>query len=249
MGDGSLDDAAPAAAMRDMKRDLIIGYHVLDDDSQSSGIAGHLTARLPGAGTFWTHRWGLSFGEVSADELLQSDFGLNIVSGRPPMNPTLHIHARIYARRPDVNCIVHTHGHNVMALSAIGGRIEMCTQTAAQFYGDCGYFDEYESFVLGKEEGDSIADALGSHRALILKHHGQLVVGGSIPDVVGSAVRLELVAGLQLKAMASGELVNMPDDLSRKTHDFFRRPQQADLQWGLHSREILRRRPEILLGL
>lgn len=237
------------ATLAGMKRDLIVGFHVLDHDGQSSGIAGHLSARAPGAESFWSHRWGLSFAEVSAAELLESDFDLNIVAGQAPVNPTLHIHARIYAHHPDVNCIVHTHGHSVMALSAIGGQLEMCTQTAAQFYGDVGYFDEYESFVLGKEEGDSISAALGSKRALILKHHGQLVVGASIADTVGSAVRLELVARLQLKAMASGTLVNMPDALSRKTHDFFRRPQQAELQWGLHTREILRLRPDILRGL
>lgn len=232
-----------------LRHDLILGYHILDHDGQSSGIAGHLTARLPGAQTFWTHRWGCGFGEVSVAELQEVDFELKRLSGPDPVNPTLHIHTRIYHARPDVNCIVHTHGRNVMVLSAIGAKIEMCTQTAAQFYGECGFLDEYDSFVLGENEGDAIAEALGERRALILKHHGQLIAGATIADAVCSAVRLELVAGLQLAAMSAGKLEIMPESVSRRTHDFFRRPQQTELVWDLHQREILRLRPEIIAGL
>ena len=42
-----LPQAGESTAVRELKQDLLHAYHILDADGQSSGIAGHLTARLP----------------------------------------------------------------------------------------------------------------------------------------------------------------------------------------------------------
>ncbi|MSP95731.1 MAG: aldolase [Betaproteobacteria bacterium] len=235
-------------AVRALLRELVTGYHVLDHDGQTSGVAGHLSARTPGARTFWSHRFGLTFGEIGADELLEADFELNVVSGNPPINPTMHIHTRIYLARPDVNVIVHTHGRSVLALSAIGAELEMCTQPAALFYNDIAYLDEYEGAALGKSEGETIAAALGAKSAIILRNHGQLIVGSSVGEAVFRAVRLESVAGLQLTAMASGKLQRMPEAATRQVQQF-QNSGVTQLQWEALKREVLRRRPHILEGL
>jgi len=112
------------AAIRAMKQDMVYAYHILDRAGQGSGIAGHLTARLPGAQSFWTHQWHQGFDEVAYDDLIESDFELNTVSGKGRVNPTLHIHTRLYLARPDVTCIVHTHGANAVALGALGKCLE-----------------------------------------------------------------------------------------------------------------------------
>ena len=52
-----------------LKHDLLCAFHVLHRAGQGSGVAGHLTARLPGAQTFWTHRWGMAFEEVGAQAI------------------------------------------------------------------------------------------------------------------------------------------------------------------------------------
>ena len=133
---------------------------------------------------------------------------------------------------------------------AADSRIEMCTQPAAIFQDELAYFDEYEGVVLGKSEGDSIADALGSRRALILKNHGQLIAGRTVGEAVFLAVRLEFVARLQLAAMQTGRtLANMPDSMTRQAHDFFWKTDNIRMQWEALQREILRLRPEILEGL
>lgn len=240
-------DGTETQALDALLRDLITGYHVLDHDGQASGVAGHLSARLPGASTFWSHRFGLTFGEIGRGELLEADFELNVISGEPPINPTMHIHTRLYLARPDVNAIVHTHGRNVLALSAIGAELEMCTQPAALFYEDIAYLDEYEGAALGKGEGESIAQALGANSAIILRNHGQLIVGDSVGEAVFRAVRLESVAGLQLAAMASGPLQRMPDAATRQVQQF-QNSGVTGMQWAALKRDVLRRRPHILEG-
>jgi len=171
---------AEAGGLAALKRDLLFAYHILDADGQSSGIAGHLTARLPGARTFWSHRWGLGFDEVTADDLIEADFELATISGEGRVNPTLNIHTQIYEARPDIGCIIHTHGKNALALGATGATLEPVTQTGAFFYDDIALLDEYEGVVLGKDEGDTIAAALGPRRGVLLKNHGALVVGSSV---------------------------------------------------------------------
>src|SRR5258708_13835558 len=94
--------------VRELKRDLLHAYHILDADGQSSGIAGHLTARLPGRHTFWSHRWGLAFDEVTMDDLIDADFELATTTADGRANPTLNIHTPIYENRPPAGRIIHT---------------------------------------------------------------------------------------------------------------------------------------------
>jgi L-fuculose-phosphate aldolase len=240
---------AVSDALVKLKQDLLCAYHILDHDGQASGIAGHLSARGAGGDTFWSHRWGYTFGEMTARDLHEADFELKVLQGDGRINPTMHIHTRIYLARPDVKCIVHTHGENVLALSAAGQRIVPCTQPAALFYDDCAYFDEYEGFVLGKEEGESIAEALGQNSAVILAHHGQLVVGKTIGEAVFRAVRLEFVARVQRLAMMLGPLREMPVEATLQAQGFFTGTNNIQLQWEALRREILRLRPGILNGV
>ncbi len=165
-----------------LKSDLLHAYHILDADGQASGIAGHLTARLPGADRFWSHRWGMGFDEVRADGLIEADFDLRTTRGEGVVNPTLHIHTRIYLARPDVTCIIHTHGKSAVALGCAGMTLEPITQSGAIFADDVALFDEFHGIVLGTNEGDAIAAALGRNRGLLLKNHGALVVGGTVPE-------------------------------------------------------------------
>src|SRR5579885_158218 len=97
-----LPHTSESAELRELKHDLLHAYHILDADGQSSGIAGHLTARRPGERTFWSHRWGLGFDEVTAGDLIEADFSLSTVRGEGRVNPTLNIHTQIYEARPDV---------------------------------------------------------------------------------------------------------------------------------------------------
>src|SRR5690348_480955 len=104
------------AAIEALKEDLVCACHALDAVGLTSDIGGHLTARLPGARTFWTYQWGQGFDEVGYGDIVEANFDLATVTGRGRVNPTLHIHTQIYLARPDANAIVHTHGHNAVAL-------------------------------------------------------------------------------------------------------------------------------------
>lgn len=235
--------SAPRAAEAALRRELLHAYHILDADGQASGIAGHLTARLPGADRFWSHRWGRAFDEVRAEDLIEADFDLNTTAGEGRVNPTLHIHTRIYRARPDVTCIVHTHGRAAVALSCAGMTLEPVTQTGAIFHEDIALFDEFRGIVLGTDEGDAIAAALGPRRGVLLKNHGAIVVGASVAEACIGMTVLEWAADVQLRAAAAGRLERLAPAAASQAKGFLLDPANLGLRWEAMKRRIARSRP------
>ncbi len=230
-------------AERLLKQDLLHAYHILDADGQASGIAGHLTARLPGADRFWSHQWGIGFDEVRAEGLIEADFNLDTTRGTGRVNPTLHIHTRIYRARPDVTCIIHTHGKAGVALGCAGMTLETITQTGAVFHDDIALFDEYHGIVLDTNEGDAIAAALGPKRGLLLKNHGALVVGASIAEACIGMTVLEWAADVQLRAAAAGPLQKLDPAAAAQSKKFLLDAANLGLRWDFLKRKIARSRP------
>lgn len=223
--------------------DLVHAFQILAMDGQGSGISGHLTARLPGARTFWSIPYGYGFEEATADELIESDFELKTVTGTLPCNPTLNIHTEIYDARPEVCCILHTHSEASLALGVVGSNLEPVTQSGALFYEDIVLFDEFEGIVLDKKEGASIAKHLGTNRAILLCNHGSVVVGSSIAETTIAATVLEFAARVQLQAMAVGKPKLLPPAEARQTKSFLQRPDVVDLRWQLLVRQSRRHNP------
>jgi L-fuculose-phosphate aldolase len=231
--------------LQTLQSDLLHGFHILDQAGQGTGIAGHLTARLPGASTFWGHRWRLGFDEVGKDDLVESDFELRTVSGSGTCNPTLHIHTQIYRARPDIKCIAHTHAANVVALSVTGSQLMPVTQTGCFYFDDVCLLDEFDGIVLDTEEGDTIARSLGDNHAILLKHHGLITVGDTISDAVIGATVLDYACEVQLKAMAAGHFDTLPDEAARQSQGFVRSSETLKLRWAHLKRKARRARPDI----
>lgn len=236
---------ADEAAIAALKQDMVYAFHILERDGQGSGIAGHMTARLPGAQSFWSHQWGQGFDDVSYDDLIEADFELNTISGEGRVNPTLHIHSRLYLARPDVTCIVHTHGINAVALGATGSNLEPFWVYGSIFHEDVALFDEYDGIVLGKAEGVRIAEALGPRRGLLLRNHGLLVADRSVRRACLDALTLEHCCAAQLKAMAAGTLRLMPEAAARQSKAFVLADETIDGNWNYLVRSLLREKPEL----
>jgi L-fuculose-phosphate aldolase len=229
--------------LQELLHDLVHAFQILAMDGQGSGISGHLTARLPGARTFWSIPYGFGFEEATADALIESDFDLRTVTGTLPCNPTLNIHTEIYEARPEVCCILHTHSEASLALGVIGRNLEPVTQSGALFYEDIVLFDEFEGIVLDKKEGASIASRLGPNRAILLRNHGSVVVGRSIADATIAATVLEFAARVQLQALSAGTPKLLPAAEARQTKAFLQRPDVVDLRWQLLMRQARRHNP------
>jgi ribulose-5-phosphate 4-epimerase/fuculose-1-phosphate aldolase len=77
------------------------------------------------------------------------------------------------------------------------------TQDACAFYNDHAVYNAFNGVVLVKEEGESIARALGPKKAILLQNHGLLTVGQTVDACVFWFTSLEKCCHAQLMADAA----------------------------------------------
>jgi L-fuculose-phosphate aldolase len=237
----------PDDAVATLRQQLLFAFHMVDMLGQPSGMGSHLTARLPGAETFFFHVHNFGFGEVTPDLIHEADFELNVLSGENiDVNPTLHIHTQIYTARPDVTCILHTHAKHVTALSVLGENIEVISQGGARLHNECVLFDEDDGVALGKGPGAAMARTLEEKSCMVLKNHGLLTAATSIPAAVILADTMEKEAEMMLMAKAAGTLSPPSTEGSQRTKDFLFNDKAFGRGWSYLMRRLALLRPDIM---
>ena len=77
-------------------------------------------------------------------------------------------------------------------------------------------YSDYGGVAFELDEGQRIANALGSHKACILQNHGLLSVGGSVDEAVWWYISLEKCCQVQLlaEAAAAGKALKLIEESS-----------------------------------
>lgn len=174
-------------------------------------IYGHLTVRVPGPERhFLINPYGLRYDEVTASNLVKIDLDGNPVEPSPHgVNPAgFVIHGAIHADAPDAHCVIHTHTRAGMTVAAMECGLLPISMAAMSFTG-VGTHD-YEGSVVGADEKARLVRNLGPHKALVLKNHGLLTVGKTIPEAFIYMWRLESACQVQVDAMAAGAKLATP---------------------------------------
>ncbi|SAL61947.1 membrane protein [Caballeronia arvi] len=230
--------------------DLAALYRVIGHFRWTDMIFTHISARVPGADHhFLINRYGVLFDEMRASDLVRIDEeGRPVEAGasgdpeRYRVNPAgFTIHSAIHMARPDVLCVVHTHTAAGAAVSAQKQGLLPISQHALKYYGHIAYHD-YEGIALDLAERDRLVNDLGSHNAMILKNHGLLTCGKSIPEAFQEMYFLERACEIQIRALAGNAELNLPSQkVCELTASQYRRD-EADgilaLQWDAALRMI-----------
>jgi ribulose-5-phosphate 4-epimerase/fuculose-1-phosphate aldolase len=211
----------PAAEQLHRKQRLAIAFRVLGDLGYDEGVAGHFTVRdTIEPDTFWVNPLGQDFSMVRVRDLIRVDHTGRVVEGRAPVNAAAFaIHSQIHAARPDIIAAVHTHSLHGKAFSILGQKLLPLTQDACAFYEDHGLFDDYTGVVLDLEEGQRIAAALGTGKAVILRNHGLLTVGKTVESAMWWFTAMDRSCHAQLLAMAAGKVVEISPENARTTSE------------------------------
>ncbi|WP_068054936.1 aldolase [Nocardia xishanensis] len=228
------------------RQKIALTCRALYDAGHDSGLAGQISARGTEPGTFLTQRLGLGFDEITEANLLLVDEDLTVLEGAGMANPANRFHSWIYRARPDVNCIVHTHPLHCAALSMLEVPLQVSQMDIAPLYDDCAFLPDWPGVPVGNEEGEIISAALGDKRAILLAHHGQLVVGATIEEACSLAHLIERAARLQLLAMAAGEIKPLPPRLAREAHDWTLTPRRSQANFAYYARKALRNHPDAI---
>jgi ribulose-5-phosphate 4-epimerase/fuculose-1-phosphate aldolase len=180
------------------------------------GLGGHLSARLDEDRILIKPR-PVSWRGLKPEDLIVIDFHGKLVAGAAGERSAVRewpIHARTYAARPDVRCVLHAHPHASTLMAALGIAVEPLDQDCAAFAGRLPVLDNGAVSIATPELGDEVARALGDRGALLLKNHGSVVAAADIASVCVTAYRLEKVAEMMLRAASLTKLPVMSQERS-----------------------------------
>jgi ribulose-5-phosphate 4-epimerase/fuculose-1-phosphate aldolase len=200
-----------AEERRHRKERLAAAFRLFARYGFDEGVAGHITARDPEkTDCFWVNPFGVYFGHIRVSDLVLVDHRGEVIEGNQPVNTAAFaIHSRVHAARPDAVAAAHAHSIHGKTWSSLGRLLDPITQDACVFYEDHGLFDDFTGVVYETSEGDRIARALGSHKAVILRNHGLLSVGQTVDEAAWWFITMERSCQAQLLAEAAGSPIKI----------------------------------------
>jgi len=197
----------------DARVNLAACYRLAAHFRMTDLIYTHISARVPGpAHHFLINAFGQLWDEIAASTLVKVTLEGEIVE-----DPTGYgfnragyvIHSAVHRTRLDVGCVMHTHTQAGIAVSAQEEGLLPISQHAMRFWNGIAYHD-YEGLALDLDEQARLVRDLGDRKAMILRNHGLLVCGASIPETFDLMYYLERACQTQVTAMAGGAKLRIP---------------------------------------
>jgi L-ribulose-5-phosphate 4-epimerase len=182
--------------------------------------AGNVSARVPGEDLLVIKPSGVSYDELSAENMVVTDLEGKLVEGEHQPSSDTAAHAFVYRHMPEVGGVVHTHSTYATAWSARGEAIPChLTMTADEFGGDIplGPFARIGDDSIGRGIVETLEAS--SSRAVLMQNHGPFTIGTDAKDAVKTAVMLEDVARTMHIARQLGPTVPISDEDVKALHD------------------------------
>jgi L-fuculose-phosphate aldolase len=192
----------------DPRAEIVAAARALDTAGMMPNKSGNVSCRLPGG--FLVTPSGVPYRELKPGQLVQfDDDGTPAPGGLRPTSEW-RMHAAIYACRPDVSAIVHTHSPRATALACAGLGIPAFHYMIA-LAGGAILCAPYATFGTAELAAGAITGIEG-RRAVLLANHGVVAVGPSLAAAQAVAVEVENLAGQYLGLRAAGLEPNVLDD-------------------------------------
>ena len=202
-----------SAEQEDAERiaDLVLANHILADQGVVDGF-GHISVRSAKNPNHYFISRSRAPALVSVDDIMEYDLD------DQPINPRgrtsyleRFIHSEIYKARPDVQSVIHSHSPAVVPfgvsdvplrpISHMGGFL--ITVVPVFEIRDAGG-KETDMLIRNKALGAALAQRLGGGTVVLMRGHGDTVVGNSIKTAVFHAIYTEVNARLEADAIHLG---------------------------------------------
>jgi ribulose-5-phosphate 4-epimerase/fuculose-1-phosphate aldolase len=184
-------------------------------------IYNHITVRLPdsvtgGAKQFLINPFGLHYSEVTASNLVRIDLQGQVLDGSPyPVNPAgFTVHAALHDALPDAHCVMHTHTTAGMAVACVQGGLQQDNFYSAQLHGLVAYHD-FEGITVHADEAPRLLASIGDKPAVILRNHGLLAWGRTVPQTFTLLWTLNRACEIQLATLGMGPAIPVSDAVAR----------------------------------
>jgi ribulose-5-phosphate 4-epimerase/fuculose-1-phosphate aldolase len=185
-------------------------------------IYNHITLRLPdsvsrGDKQFLINPFGLHYSEVSASNLVKIDMKGQILDGsRHNINPAgFVVHATLHAGIEGAHCVMHTHTTAGVAVACLKEGLSQSNFYSAQLHDMIAYHD-FEGITIHAEEGPRVLQSIGNKPAVILRNHGLLTWGQTLPQTFAILWTLQRACEIQLATQSMGQAITVAEHIAEK---------------------------------
>jgi ribulose-5-phosphate 4-epimerase/fuculose-1-phosphate aldolase len=182
-------------------------------------IYNHITVRLPGPEVnFLINPFGLHYTEVTASNLVKIDANGRVIDGKPSasVNPAgFTVHAAIHMGIPSAHCVMHTHTTSGMAVASSAAGLSPNNFYSAMLTGQVAYHD-FEGITVHADEGPRLVNAIGDCNLVILRNHGLLALGLTIPQAFAYLWTLQRACDVQVAGASLGPTIPISEAIKQK---------------------------------
>jgi ribulose-5-phosphate 4-epimerase/fuculose-1-phosphate aldolase len=199
-------DAPVTEAERKARVELAAAYRIFHLLGWTEMIFNHITARVPGPEVrFLINPFGLHYREVKASNLVLIDTEGNPVRETQwPVNRAgFVIHSAIHGSIPQAHCVMHTHTTTGMAVACLEQGLSPDNFYGAMLVGQVAYH-EFEGVTVEPGERERLVRDIGGKPAVILRNHGLLAWGPSVPQAFLMLWTLQRACDVQIAASRAG---------------------------------------------
>ncbi len=190
--------------------DLAAAAHILALQGVVDGM-GHVSMRHPEAPDRYLMARAVAPALVKPDDIIEYDLDCNPCNAQR-RNSFLErfIHGAIYAARPDVMAVVHSHSPSVIPFGLVPVPMRAMFHNAAFLAAGVPVFDIAEKFgatdmlVGDRAKGQAFVEVMGKKDIALMRAHGSVACGASLQIAVFRAVYTEVNARIQHWTQALG---------------------------------------------
>jgi len=210
-----MNDSTDEGLLRDH---LAAAMRRLDSLGMNRGSTGNLSHRL-GAGMLITPT-GMDADELRPQDLVWlGDDGTLRGDWQP--SSEWHFHRAIYAARPGLMAVMHTHSVNATALACLGRGLPAFHYMVAVAGGDSVPCTPYHTF--GTEALSlAVAEAMQERDACLMAHHGLVAAGATLARAMKVCQEVEALCEVYLKALAIAEPAVLGESRMQEVIEKFR---------------------------
>lgn len=226
------------STVESLKTDIAWASRILAMHGHGDFTLGHISVRDGDLVHMKRNHVGLE--EVTPADVVTIDLDCKRVAGEGKIHLEAVLHTEVYKARPDVRSIVHTHPPYATAFGTTTAELAMLNHDAVLFKDGLAFFDDTAELILNAAQACRVAEALGDKRVAIMRGHGVLVTGSSIPWAVYAALTLERVIQIQAIATQLGPLRPMPAEMAERVFPDKYRDEFAETYWQYLVRQVIR---------
>lgn len=173
-------------------------------------IYNHITLRLPSSvcgddKQFLINPFGLHYSEVTARNLVKIDLQGRVLDGSPhPVNPAgFTVHAAIHDGLSGAHCVMHTHTTAGVAVACLKDGLQQTNFYTAQLHNMVAYH-AFEGITIHADEAPRLLKSIGDKPAVILRNHGLLAWGATLPQTFAILWTLQRACEIQMATFSMG---------------------------------------------